>query len=137
MLSQLPAEVDVETHVKNILLGTNKPAGDGDGQLTLLGRTGSVTIPPQALNGPGGLPIMAGPGMGSYAGGNNYGSPYSQGMPGAGLGQTGLGNMLGSTAGYGSTYGMNAADRPAYGGPTGGSVPGWQGNQPGAGGSWY
>lgn len=83
MLSQLPAEVDVEGHVKAIVLGAGKPAPTAAGQLTMgmgaqslpgmsmsagmMSQTGLMMLPAGAMGMPASLPLnygLPGPGAG-------------------------------------------------------------------------
>eukprot|EP00878_Enallax_costatus_P017184 GHUV01018041.1.p1 GENE.GHUV01018041.1~~GHUV01018041.1.p1 ORF type:complete len:200 (+),score=28.89 GHUV01018041.1:172-771(+) len=129
MLSQLPAEVDVEGHVKAIILGVSKPIDVG-GQSMLVGPSGGsmmMMMPP----GPAGY----GPPPGAYPPppqGGRFGS-----QPGMGGGGNPNMYQQGAPAGYNN--GDNRWGPPPgqdYGGR--GSATGWQGPGAGAGkrGSW-
>lgn len=133
MLSQLPAEVDVEGHVKSIILGVTKQAEVGAQSLLVGPSGGSMMIMPP---GPG--PFGAPPGP--YPPGPYPPGPYPPPVPGRFGSQPGTGmgpnpNMYsqGSPAGYNS----NSPGR--WGPPPGpdyvgrGSAPGWQGQGGGPG----
>lgn len=83
MLSQLPAEVDVEGHVKAIVLGAGKPPATAVGQATM------------------GMGAQGGPGMSMSAGMMNK-SGFMM-LPAAANGmQGGFPSKYGSAAGYGA-----------------------------------
>ena len=91
MLSHLPAEVNVESQIRTVVLGIVRP----EGELSMAGG-GTASMAGMGMNMPG-MPGMMMPGMMQ---------PYGPGMmmPPSGYGAMGMGQMQGGGA-YGSTGG--------------------------------
>lgn len=103
MLSQLPAEVDVEGHVKAVILGSNKAPATAVGQATV-GISGSDGYG-MNMGMAGSMPGQAGGALIPSGGiGMHMGPPPGPGPPGYGYGYRG-GSAGGSAGGWGSQQG--------------------------------